>query len=198
VLILGSLPSTVSLERGQYYAHSRNAFWTIMGKLFGASRDLPYAARLLRLKECGIALWDVCASACRPGRLDSKISDAAVNDFNAFFSSHRGIKLICFNGAEAHKIFRRQILPGLAPEFAAIRREVLPSTSPAHAGMGLEEKIERWRDVLNSALRSGSVPRTSVLSRKPDYELSSSTYGRSGSRRMAHGVRRWEIISCAK
>jgi hypoxanthine-DNA glycosylase len=170
VLILGSLPSTASLERRQYYAHSRNAFWTIMEKLFGASRGLPYAARLLRLKECGVALWDVCASACRPGSLDSKISDAAVNDFNAFFSSHRGIKLICFNGAEAHRIFRRQILPGLAPEFAAIRREALPSTSPAHAGMRLAEKLERWRDVLNHVLRNDMVPRTNFGSRVSRFE----------------------------
>ena len=35
VLILGSLPGQVSLAHGQYYAQPYNAFWRIMGALFG-------------------------------------------------------------------------------------------------------------------------------------------------------------------
>jgi len=45
VLILGSMPSAASLAAGQYYALPRNAFWPIMGALFGAAPDLPYAQR---------------------------------------------------------------------------------------------------------------------------------------------------------
>ena len=45
-LILGTLPSAESIRQGQYYAHPRNAFWPIMGALFGAGRDRPYPARL--------------------------------------------------------------------------------------------------------------------------------------------------------
>jgi len=35
ILILGSIPSVKSLEQQQYYGHPRNAFWWIMGEIFG-------------------------------------------------------------------------------------------------------------------------------------------------------------------
>lgn len=157
VLILGSLPGKVSLERGEYYAHPRNAFWTIMGILFGAPRRMPYATRLQRLQERRIALWDVCASARRPGSLDSELSDELPNDFDAFLGQHEDIVLIGFNGAKAGRIFHRRVLPGLAPRFAGIRRVVLPSTSPAHAAMSLEEKVERWREALDSVIKANTT-----------------------------------------
>ena len=165
VLILGSLPGRESLQRGEYYAHPRNAFWPLMERLFGASPDQPYADRIRRLTESGIALWDVCASGCRPGSLDSEISAVIPNDLSTFLGSHSRVKLICFNGVEAAKIYRRRVLPDLAPHFAEIRREVLPSTSPAHAAMPFEEKLGRWREILDFALRA-----------KPALECGSSSY----------------------
>jgi hypoxanthine-DNA glycosylase len=136
-----------------------------MERLFGASHDQPYANRIRRLIERGIALWDVCASACREGSLDSEISAVIANNFSTFLGRHSHVRLICFNGTKADKIFRRRVLPNLAPNFAEIRREVLPSTSPAHAAMPLEEKLKRWREVLDLALRA-----------KPALECGSSSY----------------------
>src|SRR5579864_8959186 len=78
VLILGSLPGTVSLERGQYYAQPYNAFWRIMAEALGMPPGLPYKARLRALKENHIALWDVCGAGCRVGSLDSSIQLATV------------------------------------------------------------------------------------------------------------------------
>src|ERR1700721_838665 len=58
VLILGSLPGRLSLERGEYYANPQNAFWRIV-----AARvpDLPpdYAGRVAALIKRRVALWDV-------------------------------------------------------------------------------------------------------------------------------------------
>lgn len=152
VLILGSLPGQVSLQRQQYYAQPHNAFWKIMGRLFGAGPELPYEERVQRLVRNGIALWDVCASAQRPGSLDAAIVHSSVvpNDLAAFIESHPRVGLICFNGGKAADLYRRRVLPGLPTTVRAIRYETLPSTSPAHAAMPFEEKLTRWVAVLQN------------------------------------------------
>jgi len=150
VLILGSLPGQVSLQRQQYYALPQNAFWKIMERLFGAGPALPYEERVQRLVRNGIALWDVCAAAQRPGSLDASIVHSSVvpNDLASFIETHPGIGLICFNGGKAAELYRRLVLPGLPAAVRAIRYETLPSTSPAHAAMPFEEKLTRWAAAL--------------------------------------------------
>jgi TDG/mug DNA glycosylase family protein len=149
-LVLGSLPGVKSLEMQQYYAQPYNGFWRIMGELFGAGRELDYAARVERLRAHGLAVWDVLAAGEREGSLDSAIVPASivVNDFNAFFERHPHVRLICFNGNTAADLFRRKVLPGLAPEWAALERRALPSTSPAYASLKFEQKLARWSAAL--------------------------------------------------
>ena len=155
VLVLGSLPGAKSLEMREYYAQPYNAFWRIMGELFGAGPALGVCRRAsCGLRAHGVAVWDVLAAGEREGSLDSAIVPASivVNDFNAFFERHRRIGLICFNGNTAAGLFRRKVLPGLTPEWAAIERQALPSTSPAYASLRFEQKLERWAAVLGSGL----------------------------------------------
>ena len=150
VLVLGSLPGRRSLETGQYYAQPQNAFWKIMGRLFGAELALSYDARLERLHAHHVAVWDVLAAGEREGSLDSAIVPASivVNDFATFLASHRRIRLICFNGNTAAELFRRKVRPILLSKSAALPTRVLPSTSPAYAGLSFEQKLVRWSAAL--------------------------------------------------
>lgn len=147
VLVLGSMPGIMSLERRQYYAQPRNAFWPIMGELFGIAHDLDYAERLQGLLDAGVALWDVLRSCERSGSLDANIDmkTAISNDFAGFFPVHSRIDRVFFNGATAARVFARRVSPELqAAGGGSIELIRLPSTSPAHAAMPYQEKLRRW------------------------------------------------------
>ena len=147
VLVLGSMPGAASLRAGRYYAYSHNAFWSIMGELFGAGPEVAYEKRILLLKRAGLAVWDVMASCVREGSLDSDIDEASIvpNDFPAFFDAHPRVKHVFFNGAKAEICFQRYVRPHLADRGLQFTR--LPSTSPAHASLSIEKKLRAWRAV---------------------------------------------------
>ena len=151
VLILGSMPGQKSLEAGQYYAHRQNAFWRIVGELLGVDPHTPYRKRVRALKTARIAVWDVLHSCVRAGSLDSDIDGTSeiANDFRAFFSQHRKISHVFFNGAKAEASFRRHVAGGLdAPIRAPIQYARLPSTSPAHAALPYSRKRKAWQAIL--------------------------------------------------
>ena len=147
VLILGSLPGQASLAAHQYYAQPQNAFWRIMGELFDAGLDVPYPERAERLRASGVALWDVCKSATRPGSLDTSIdlNTVITNDFERFFRGHPRIVHVCINGGTAHRLYRRRVQPVLPEPLSSLPLHLLPSTSPAHASLRFGQKLERWR-----------------------------------------------------
>ncbi len=152
VLILGSLPGRLSLERGEYYANPQNSIWRIIA---GRVPDLPsgYAGRVRVLIELRVALWDVLAAATRSGSLDADISDDATpNNFRAFFHAHPESRLIGFNGGTAAKLYERHVVPTLTEAQRSIPKTVLPSTSPAHAGLPFTQKADRWSAIFGDRL----------------------------------------------
>ncbi len=150
IVILGSMPGVASLEAVQYYAHPRNAFWPIMGELFGFDPAAEYAERVTALERLPIILWDSLQACHRPGSLDSSIDDATAvaNDFPWLLREFPDICAIFCNGATSEKYFRKLALPRLPdpPGFELIR---MPSTSPANAGMNFEQKLAAWRRLLD-------------------------------------------------
>lgn len=145
-LILGNMPSVMSLAAARYYGNPRNAFWRIVGEVLGFSADAPYEERCAALTAHQIAVWDVLRSCRREGSLDSAVKpDSMVpNDFQRFFADHRTITLVLFNGAAAQKNFIR-LVPA-APELLYRR---LPSTSPAQT-MRYVDKLATWREAITA------------------------------------------------
>lgn len=160
ILLLGSMPGLASLRAGQYYAHPQNLFWPILGALLGFDPQAPYAVRVAHLQQAGVAVWDVLARCVRPGSLDAEIdlASAEPNDLIGLLRASPGIRRVCFNGAMAEKVFRRQVLPqcvlaGLdVPELLR-----LPSTSPANASIPLAQKQACWREALKGGVATGET-----------------------------------------
>jgi hypoxanthine-DNA glycosylase len=147
VLILGNMPSVLSLATGQYYGNPRNAFWRIIGELFGCEPDGPYQQRTAVLERHRIAVWDVLKHCRRVGSLDSAIEpDSMVaNDFGDFFAAQPHIERVCFNGAAAERNFARLVRLEVPVSFAR-----LPSTSPAQT-MRYADKRAAWTVALKEA-----------------------------------------------
>jgi double-stranded uracil-DNA glycosylase len=150
ILILGTLPGVESIRRGEYYAHPRNAFWPIMGALFGAGPEIPYVQRLRRLAAQGVLLWDVLQTTHRPGSRDAAIHPRRLvpNSIPVLLARHPELKMIAFNGGAAEALFKRHVLPACDPRMRAVPRVRLPSTSPAHAALSQARKLAVWRAAL--------------------------------------------------
>jgi double-stranded uracil-DNA glycosylase len=150
VLILGSMPGLASLTAFEYYKHPRNAFWFIMGELYGASRALPYLERLEKLQDAGVALWDVLESCEREGSLDSDIilESIVVNDIPGLIKTLPNLELIATNGGTASQLFKHYVK--YPPQ---IRWVQLPSSSPANARVTAEQKFQAWSELLRLGAR---------------------------------------------
>jgi TDG/mug DNA glycosylase family protein len=148
ILVLGSFPSRLSLERGEYFANPRNRFWSVVESLFGIPPDLPYQERARLLSSRGIALWDVVASCEREGSGDAAIREPVVNDIPEFLRVHPSIRVVVLNGRTAGRLFHRHIRAGIRPEITVM---TLPSTSPANARFNLPRLVEKWRAILDDA-----------------------------------------------
>lgn len=145
VLILGTIPGEVSLREQEYYAHPRNCFWPFMAHICGAGRELPYAARVEKLTQSGIAVWNVYDRCQRRGSLDGGIRAPELQDVAALFRRHP-VRQVFFNGQLPAKIFSKQLLPDLQRQglAAEVVLTTLPSTSPAYATMRFDEKRAAW------------------------------------------------------
>ena len=150
LLILGSMPGKESLNRQQYYAHPRNAFWFIMTGLLKLQPGLSYPERQIALKRNRISLWDILDNCIRPGSLDSDIvgHSEVANKLEDFHRRHLELQAIAFNGRKARLSFTRHFLRHNLTRWQNITLIDLPSTSPAYASLRPAEKLQLWRNGL--------------------------------------------------
>ena len=140
VLVLGTFPSPLSREKGEYYGNPRNQFWRIMFGVFDAPYSDDYEQKKALLYRNGVAVWDVIAKCEASGALDSTIKNPVYNTSLPEFIMSRGIEKVFFNGNNAYLFYKRGI--------GSIEKNVLPSTSPAYAGMRFEDKLRLWREAI--------------------------------------------------
>lgn len=146
ILILGSFPSVISLEKGQYYGNARNHFWEVLRIVLDAPFPEEYRARLALLERHGIAVWDVLASCERAGSLDKDIRNGRPNLLIDYVLDHPSIERIALNGGRAASSFIQHFGHGQMRKDPPIGSEIewrppeleghsvliarLPSTSP--------------------------------------------------------------------
>ena len=135
ILILGTMPSQVSLETGEYYAKSGNIFWRIIQELYHQGKPFcGYEDKLSCLKSNHIALWDTLKSASRAGSLDKDITGEYIDEF---LRCHSNIKKIVFNGKKPSTYYHPSIPYSLAL-----------STSPANNSFSYDERLQSWKEAL--------------------------------------------------
>lgn len=140
LFILGSLPGDASLAARRYYAHPTNQFWRLLGQAIGEElQPLEYEDRLQRLAERRIGLWDVIASASRPGSLDEAIREAEHNQVEHLLRDFPELRAIAFNGTTAAGVGRRLI--DEPPSHVALID--LPSSSAANT-RAFADKSAAW------------------------------------------------------
>lgn len=144
ILILGSMPSVMSIEKRQYYGNPNNRFFKIMFSLFGQEYLENYEDKLALLEKNGIALFDVIKSCEREGSTDAKIKNAEVNDIPALLNKYPNIKGIVLNGSLAKKLFEKNFSDINIPLLP------LPSTSPIPRKdiRSFSDLLERWKALL--------------------------------------------------
>lgn len=146
ILILGSFPSVMSLEREEYYGNPRNQFWPLMEALLGIDRHLPYPKRAAALREHHIALWDVIESCTRAGSGDAAIRDPVGNHIPQVLSRHPTICHIALNGKTGAERWLRHLYPEIDHQ-TNVSIETYPSTSPANARFTFAEKVRHWEAI---------------------------------------------------
>jgi len=144
ILILGSLPSDISIRTGEYYANPQNHFWRIIFTIFNNTIPLnQYSDKTNLLLKHKIGLWDILTEAHRQGSLDSNIRGQVLNGFSDLFNAFPSIQKLAFNGDKAFQLYLRK-KSGLPQKDLVL----LTSSSSANTSKTLLQKVKEWEVAL--------------------------------------------------
>ena len=136
ILILGSLPSDISISQQQYYANPNNDFWKILSIILNETMPNEYNTKIRILQNHHIGLWDIYYSSTRFGSMDKDIQEKKLNDPDLIKKKYPHIELICFNGKEAglsEHIFQEK----------GFKTIILPSSSGANR-RNQNKRLQEW------------------------------------------------------
>lgn len=145
VLILGTLPSPKSRERGYHYGNPQNRFWRVLSALWDEGEPTDNGGRRSLLHRHHLALHDVLASAHIAGASDASIQDPVPNDLAPILAATQ-IRAIFCTGQTAGRLYRTYLEPRLGMPCT-----VLPSTSPANARWRFEDLVRAYAPVREAA-----------------------------------------------
>lgn len=145
VLILGTMPSVLSLEKGQYYGNPQNAFWKLLYALWEQPPEKDYIDRCRFVRRHRLVLWDVLCDCRRTGSADASIRQPRPNDFAWLLGEYPGLRAVFFNSAGAAGFYKKLVRPD---PLAHLPRYTLPSSSPARA-MRFADKLAAWETLKN-------------------------------------------------
>lgn len=142
ILILGSMPSVVSLEKSEYYGFKHNRFWKIISEVYKET-FITYEDKKKCLYKHKIALWDVIESCEREGSLDSNIRNVVCNDLEGFVKKYPNLKLIICNGKKSGTLYEKHFSHKISVPY-----HILPSTSNANRTIKEIDLFKLWKETL--------------------------------------------------
>ncbi|MDE5856465.1 MAG: DNA-deoxyinosine glycosylase [Anaeroplasmataceae bacterium] len=142
ILILGSLPSVVSVERGFYYMHPQNRFWKVLSRIYEEDAySMNIEDKTNFILKHHLALYDVVASCDIKNSSDASIENVVCTDLEEILKNS-DIHRILLNGNKAYTLFCKAY-PHLKDMAIS-----MPSTSSANAKVSLDELSRVWEEAL--------------------------------------------------
>lgn len=136
VLILGSMPSTVSRENNFFYAHKQNRFWKVISIVFEVDLNSVEDKTKFLLNH-NIGLFDMIKECEINGSSDSSISNVRVNDIESIVNSSK-IKYVFCTGKTSFNLFNKYF------SHLNVKCFCLPSPSSANATYSLDKLVDEY------------------------------------------------------
>ena len=142
ILILGTFPSIKSFENNFYYSHPKNQFWKILSLIFNEKEPKSIEEKIEFLKRHKIALWDsICECKRSKGNSrDDNLTDIQPCPIKDFLKKYPNIKKVAVTSRLAEKVIKKH--------FKNLNPIYLPSPSPLNARINLQEKVKKWKKLL--------------------------------------------------
>lgn len=109
ILILGTLPSEQSREKGEYYFNKTNRFWKMICEYLGVDVPDNYENKVKLLLDNKIGLWDIIKTCDIDNSKNSTITGPTFNDIETLLKTYPNIKLILFNGKDSYGMYKQYL-----------------------------------------------------------------------------------------